>query len=153
MNNGMQSLRREQDHAHLILEHSPLGSGMRALLVAIGTLSVFLGIIGIVLPLVPTTPFLLLAAACYARSSEKCYQWLLNHKWFGEYIYNYRAGKGIPLKVKVTMIGFIWLTIGTTAGFTIDIVWVQIMLVCIATGVTAQLCYLPTLKREKLTRG
>jgi len=153
MNNGMQSLRREQDHAHLILEHSPLGSGMRALLVAIGTLSVFLGIIGIVLPLVPTTPFLLLAAACYARSSEKCYQWLLNHKWFGEYIYNYRAGKGIPFKAKVTMICFIWLTIGTTAGFTIDIVWVQIMLVCIATGVTAQLCYLPTLKREKLTRG
>jgi uncharacterized membrane protein YbaN (DUF454 family) len=153
MNNDMQSLQREQDHAHLILKNSPLGSGIRALLIVIGTLSVICGIIGIALPLVPTVPFLLLAAACYARSSEKCYLWLLNHKWFGEHIYNYRAGKGIPLRAKVTMIGFLWLTIGLSVAFTIDIAWVQIMLVCIATGVTAQLYYLPTLKLEKQARN
>jgi len=148
VNKDMPSIRHGQDHAHPILEHSPLGPGLRGLLIVIGTLSVIFGIIGIALPLVPTTPFLLLAAACYARSSEKCYQWLLSHRWFGEYIYNYRAGNGIPMKAKVTMIAFIWLTIGTTAGFAIDIAWVQIMLICIATGVTAQLCYLPTLKRQ-----
>jgi len=142
----------QHDHAHPILEGSPLGPGLRALLIAVGTFSVICGIIGIVLPLVPTTPFLLLAAACYARSSERCYQWLLNHRWFGEYIYNYRSGNGIPLKAKVMMIAFIWLTIGTTAGFAIDIAWVQILLVCIATGVTAQLCYLPTLRRERQLR-
>ncbi|MDX8410625.1 MAG: YbaN family protein [Mariprofundaceae bacterium] len=153
MNDDTQNLHREQDHAHLILKNSPLGTGIRALLIVVGTLSVICGIIGIVLPLVPTVPFLLLAAACYARSSEKCYRWLLNHKWFGEHIYNYRAGKGIPLKGKVTMIGLIWLTIGFTAAFMIDIAWVQIMLVCIATGVTAQLCYLPTLKQEKQARN
>ena len=56
---------------------------MKALLVTVGTLSVGLGVLGIFLPLLPTTVFLLLAAACYARSSERFYQWLVNHRWLG----------------------------------------------------------------------
>jgi len=134
--------------ACLQFKASELGSGMRMIFIALGSLFVFLGIIGIVLPLVPTTPFLLLAAACYAKGSEKCYNWLFNHRWFGEYLRNYRDGKGIPLKVKVTMLIFLWLTISLSAGFIIDIQWVQIMLIGIATAVTAQMYYLPTFRPE-----
>ncbi len=135
-------------NACLQFKASELGSGMRMIFIALGSLFVFLGIIGIVLPLVPTTPFLLLAAACYAKGSEKCYNWLFNHRWFGEYLRNYRDGKGIPLKVKVTMLIFLWLTISLSAGFIIDIQWVQIMLIGIATAVTAQMYYLPTFRPE-----
>ncbi|MDQ6958638.1 MAG: YbaN family protein [Mariprofundaceae bacterium] len=135
-------------NASLQFKGSTLGPGMRMVLVVLGSLFVVLGIIGIALPLVPTTPFLLLAAVCYAKSSEKCYNWLFNHKWFGEYLRNYRDGKGIQLKVKVTMLIFLWLTMSLSAGFIIDIQWVQIMLIGIATAVTAQMCYLPTFKPE-----
>jgi len=134
--------------ACLQFKDSEMGSGMKMIFIALGSLFVFLGIIGIALPLVPTTPFLLLAAACYAKGSEKCYNWLFNHRWFGEYLRNYRDGKGIPLKAKVTMLIFLWLTISLSAGFIIDIQWVQIMLIGIATAVTAQMYYLPTFKPE-----
>ena len=70
-------------------------------MITTGTFFVGLGIIGIFLPLLPTTPFLLLAAACYARSSKRFYNWLLNNKWFGNYIKNYRERKGIPLQIKI----------------------------------------------------
>ena len=60
-----------------------------------------LGIAGIFLPLLPTTPFLLLAAACYVRSSPRLYRWLMNHRWTGEYIRDYREKRGLPLRTKI----------------------------------------------------
>ena len=65
-------------------------------------------------PVLPTTPFLLLAAICYARSSERFYHWLLNNRWFGEYLKNYREGRGIPLREKTLTVLALWLTIGFT---------------------------------------
>jgi hypothetical protein len=132
----------------MAMEGRALGPAARWFLVALGSLAVVLGIIGIVLPLVPTVPFLLLAAACYARSSEKCYAWLLNHRWFGEHIRNYRSGKGIPLRAKAAAIVLLWLAIGASAVFVIDIAWVRILLLAIAAGVTVQMCCLPTLRVE-----
>ncbi len=90
-------------------------------LIATGTFFVGLGIFGIFLPLLPTTPFLLLAAACYARSSKRFYNWLLNNKWFGNYIKNYRERKGIPLKIKILSISFLWIAIGYSAIFIVHI--------------------------------
>ena len=69
----------------------------RFLLIIAGTIFLVFGIIGIFLPILPTTPFLLLAAACYARSSKRFYNWLMNNKWFGNYIKNYNEGRGVPL--------------------------------------------------------
>jgi len=74
---------------------------VRVVLIVAGTFSIALGILGIFVPVLPTTPFLLLAAACYARSSQRFYDWLLNNKYFGNYIRNYRERKAIPLKGKV----------------------------------------------------
>lgn len=96
-----------------------------------GTSCLILGIFGIVLPILPTTPFLLLAAACYARSSEKAYNWMLNNKIFGKYIRNYQEGKGLPVKIRIFTIIFLWITITISIIF-IQIFWVQILLIIIA---------------------
>ena len=112
-----------------------------------GTFSLGLGIVGILLPLLPTTPFLLLAAACYARSSERFYHWLLNNRWFGNYLKNYWERKAIPLKVKVLSISFLWITIGYSAFFVVQILLGKIILVIIAIGVTIHILSIRVLKR------
>ena len=119
----------------------------RILLVTFGTLFVGLGIVGIFVPVLPTTPFLLLAAACYARSSPRFYHWLLNNRWFGNYIRNYRQRKGIPLKVKVLTITLLWVTIGVSAIFAVPSLAVRIILVLIAIGVSIHVLSLKTLKQ------
>ncbi len=123
-----------------------LNPWIRLLLIIAGTVSVGLGIIGMFLPLLPTTPFLLLAAACYARSSQKLYGWLLYNKWFGKYIRNYLQRNGIPLKLKIWTISLLWLAIGTSAIFAVELLVVRVVLVVIAICVTAHLLYVPTLK-------
>lgn len=117
----------------------------RFLLVAAGTACVALGALGVVLPLLPTTPFLLLAAACYARSSDRFYHWLMTNRWCGKSIRNYRAGNGIPRRQKVLTIALLWATIGTTACFAVDIWWVRILLLAIAVAVTTHLLNIKTL--------
>jgi len=73
-----------------------------------GVLAVVLGILGIFLPLLPTTPFLLLASACFARGSVRLHRWLLGHPVFGEYLANFEAGRGIPLKGKIVATVMLW---------------------------------------------
>ncbi|MBB6455064.1 hypothetical protein HNQ94_003559 [Salirhabdus euzebyi] len=121
----------------------------KILLIISGTISLVLGVIGIVLPLIPTTPLLLLAAACYVRSSDKLYQWLINNKWFGPYIVNYRAGKGIPLKAKVIGVTVLWTSISYTTLFVIPIFLVKILLVLIASYFTWFMLKIKTLPKER----
>jgi len=122
---------------------------IRWVLIAAGSIFLGLGILGIFLPILPTTPFLLLAAACYARSSKKFYDWLINNKWFGLYIKNYREGRGVPLKVKIYTISLLWITILFSAFFIINIFWVRIALILIAVGVTIHILTIKTYKRNK----
>lgn len=119
---------------------------IRRVLIVAGTLFVGLGIVGIFLPILPTTPFLLLAAACYARSSERFYRWLLNHPWFGKYIRTYQEGEGIPVKAKALSISLIWLTIFSSVIFVVHPLIVRIILIVIAACVTFYLLSLPTLR-------
>ncbi|GAB3384180.1 YbaN family protein [Azotobacter armeniacus] len=84
---------------------------VRHVLQAVGLLSLALGVIGIFLPLLPTTPFLLLAAACFMRSSRRFYLWLVGHPYLGPWIRDYLDGRGIPLKVKVYAVGLMWASI------------------------------------------
>jgi uncharacterized membrane protein YbaN (DUF454 family) len=120
---------------------------VRRLLIVAGSLLVGLGIIGIFVPMLPTTPFLLLAAACYARSSPKFYYWLLNNRWFGSYIRNYRQRKGIPLAIKIFILTLLWLTIGTSAAFAVQSLTVRIILILIAFGVSVHILSIKTLKQ------
>jgi len=118
----------------------------RTLLIACSTLCVVLGAVGMFLPILPTTPFLLLAAVCYARSSRRFYHWLMTNRWCGEYIRNYREGRGIPLKQKVLMILLLWLTIGYAAWFVVSLWWLKLILFGIAVAVTIHLVGIKTLK-------
>lgn len=117
------------------------------LLVAAGFLFVGLGVVGIFLPLLPTTPFLLLAAACFAHSSERFYRWLLNNKWFGPYVRGYREGRGIPAKVKIFTIALLWVAILSSAAFVVSNLIVRVILVVIAVGVTVHIVSIRPVKR------
>lgn len=126
----------------------PLVESMRKyLLIAAGTLSLGLGVIGIFVPLLPTTPFLLLAAACYARGSRRLHDWLMSRPRLGEYIRRYREGLGIPLLSKIFTIGLLWATISFSALVAVESTAVRVLLFLIAAGVTTHLLTLPTFKR------
>ena len=92
----------------------------KALWIALGSFFVALAAVGVALPGIPTTPFLILAAACYIRSSQKLYDWLISNKTFGPYLKNYREGKGIPKKAKVLAISMIILFVGSSVIFGIE---------------------------------
>jgi uncharacterized membrane protein YbaN (DUF454 family) len=117
---------------------------VRAFFFIIGSVSLALGGIGIILPVLPTTPFLLLALACYFRSSQRMTQWMLTNKYFGKYIKNYREGKGIPLNTKLFALITLWATIVYSAFFIIPLWIVQIVLFIVAIAVTLHLIRLPT---------
>ena len=111
----------------------------RYALIAAGSVCVALGAIGVVLPLLPTTPFLLLAAACYIRSSPRFYHWLISNRVLGAYIRDYLSGAGIPVRAKVITIGLLWLAIGSSAVFFVEVTWVRVLLLLIAIGVSAHI--------------
>jgi uncharacterized protein len=121
---------------------------IKYLLIIAGSISLALGTIGIFLPILPTTPFLLLSAACYMRSSEGMYKWLLGNRWFGEYIRNYREGRGIPFKTKIFALAILWAAIVYSAFVALDeILIAQVALLLVAVGVSIHMVRLPTLKK------
>jgi uncharacterized membrane protein YbaN (DUF454 family) len=127
----------------------------RWLLMTTGIISVGLGTAGIFLPLLPTTPFLLLAAACFIRSSDRLYQWLIHNRWFGSYIRNYREHRSIPLRAKVIALILLWTTM-TYSAFILLRHWaLQVLLLLIASAVTLYLLSLKTMpgKTRKPEKG
>ncbi|MBX8605813.1 YbaN family protein [Pseudomonas cichorii] len=119
---------------------------VRYLLVAVGWTSVGLGVIGIFLPVLPTTPFLLLAAACFARSSPRFYNWLVNHKRLGPWIRDYLAGNGIPLKGKVYAIGLMWVSISLSC-YLVPLPWARSFMLASAVLVTIYILRQKTLHK------
>lgn len=116
-----------------------------------GSLSLILGIVGIFIPVLPTTPFLLLASFCYLRSSERMYQWLMNHKIFGAYIYSYLTYKAIPKKTKVGTMIFLWSTL-IVSIIMVPSLHIRIFLLAVGLGVTAHLMLLKTLSHEDIKK-
>ncbi|HWV09558.1 MAG TPA: YbaN family protein [Pseudomonas sp.] len=100
---------------------------IRYALLTVGWLSVALGVIGIFVPILPTTPFLLLAAACFMRSSERFYHWLVDHPRLGPWIRDYLEGNGIPLKGKVYALGLMWLSIGFSC-YLVPLFWARLFM-------------------------
>jgi len=116
----------------------------RGVFFALGSVALVLGFVGIFLPILPTTPFLLVTAWCYSKSSKKFHAWLLNHRWFGKYIRDYQEGRGIPVQTKVVSIATLWATILVSIIFFIDVIYANIAMLAIAACVTAYLLWLPT---------
>ena len=124
-------------------------NGTAGLLLKIaGTLALVIGGVGVILPLLPTTPFLLLAAVCYARSSERWYRWLLYNRWFGSYIRNWHEGKGIPMKTKALSILFLILTMGYSAVVVVPFFIGKVALIIVAVCVSVHILSFPTLESD-----
>jgi len=119
----------------------------RQLLIITGTICVAIGVIGIFIPILPTTPFLLLAAACYLRSSQRFYNWLMNNRWFGTYIRNYIEGRGIPVKVKLFTIVLLWVAISISIWLAANWI-VTVILLIIAIGVTLHIVFIRAKKKS-----
>jgi uncharacterized protein len=127
--------------------HEPqtyLDHAARWMLIASGLICVGLGALGILLPGLPTTPFLLLAAYCFARSSEHFHGWLLNHRWLGSYVRNFEEGRGMTRAAKASTLLVMWLSFGVTIVFFVPVVWGQVAMMLLAVAVSIYLLRLPT---------
>lgn len=120
---------------------------LKLILIITGSLFVVIGIIGIFIPLLPTTPFLLLAAALFARSSDKFYKLITNNKWFGAYIKDYNEGKGIRLKVKISAIIILWISIIISVLF-LKLLILKLSLMFIALLATTYIISIKTVKNN-----
>jgi uncharacterized protein len=124
----------------------------KLLLIACGTLCVALGVIGIFLPIMPTTVFLLMAAACYARSSERFYQRLLNQRYLGSYIRNHREGRGMKRRDKAVTLVLLWIGIGATIIFSMNALWGRLVMLGIATAVTVHVAKIPSFRPDPVAQ-
>ncbi|MCD7924460.1 DUF454 family protein [Bacteroidaceae bacterium] len=120
---------------------------MKILYTVVGTISLILGIIGIFLPLLPTTPFLLLTAAMYFRSSPRLYNWLIQQKYLGTYILNFRENKAIPLHAKIVSVSLIWISLSYCAICVVPYIWARIIFLLIAVGTTWHILSYKTLRK------
>ena len=118
--------------------------------IVLGSLSVAVALVGIVLPVLPTTPFLLLAAACYIRGSQRLYELLLRSKVLGPYISNYREGRGMTIGAKMVTLSLMWGAILYSLVMVTDDLWVRLLLLLIAVGVSV---HIVSLKRVVPLRG
>ena len=115
----------------------------KILLLTIGFIALILGFIGMFLPILPTTPFALVAAACFARSSDKLHHWLVNTRHFGDFIRHYNEGTGVPKATKVRAIAFLWIAL-VVSMFLIQLLWVRFLLVAVGAAVTTHISLIRT---------
>jgi uncharacterized membrane protein YbaN (DUF454 family) len=113
-----------------------MGKLKRRLFIIAGTISIGIGVIGIIVPVLPTTPFLLLAAICYMRGSRRLYNALLCNRFIGSYVRNYLEGRGMSLKVKFWTLSLLWIAIGCTATLATNNLIIRILLLAVLIGVT-----------------
>jgi hypothetical protein len=144
-----------RQNPHMSLDHLPTSPAppaasplLRALFLGIGVLATALGVFGIFLPLLPTVPLLLLAAACFARSSPRHYTWLLEHPRLGPLVSDYRDGNGMPLRAKVWAILLLWTSISLSALLFSSVLPIKLALFAVAVGVTFYLLRLPNRNEE-----
>lgn len=122
---------------------------VKTLFVVLGALSLLLGLVGIFVPLLLTTPFLLLAAALWVRSSPRLYAWLLAHRRLGPYIRNFRENRAIPLRAKIYSVTLLWATLLYCIFFVVEEWWwAQLALLAVAVGVTWHILSFATLRKE-----
>ncbi len=122
---------------------------LRWILICCGWICIVAGVIGVFLPLLPTVPFLLLAVACFARSSVRFHRWLVEHSHLGPLLRDYLNGRGIPLRAKRMAIGMVWVSFPASTFLFAQALWLKILLMTVAVGITIYLLLLPTGPGEK----
>lgn len=122
---------------------------MKLIFLTIASVSLALGVVGIFLPVLPTTPLLLLSASLYARSSDRLYQWLITHRVFGDYIRSFREDKAISLKHKIISLSTLWAVMLYSIFFVVNEKWyLQLLLASIALGVSIYILSFKTKKED-----
>lgn len=129
-------------------EFSTKNNMKKFILKLFGLLSLIFAIIGIFLPILPTTPFLLLSSFLFLKSSKKLHNWLIEHKIFGQYIKDFQQEKAIPVKIKILSVSMLWLSIISSVIFFTDKIWLKILLITIAVGVTIHILNYKTKKKK-----
>ncbi|NLI54769.1 MAG: DUF454 domain-containing protein [Clostridiales bacterium] len=119
------------------------------LLIALGSLSLGLGAVGVALPVLPTTPFLLVTLYCYLRSSRRLYDWLIHHRLFGKYLYNYVAYRAVPRQTKLAALVVLWAGL-ITSMILVNILWVRLLLLAVGVAVSIHLFLLKTIDASQL---
>lgn len=117
---------------------------IRYLLLGLGWLFLGLGVIGLFVPVLPTAPFVLIAAACFMRSSERLHAWLVSHPQLGCHIEDYLAGRGLRRRTKVLALTMLWVSVLASAILFVPLLMVDVLLIGVAAGVSAYLLRLPT---------
>jgi uncharacterized membrane protein YbaN (DUF454 family) len=120
---------------------------VRVLLNVLGTIFLALAVLGIILPLLPATPFLLLSSACYLRGSRRLYSWLMNHKYLGPYITNIKEKRGMPLKAKLVTISILWASL-LLSMYRMESRAVDLILIVVGIGVSALILKIKTMETE-----
>lgn len=123
---------------------------VRILFIIAGFVSLLFAILGIFLPLLPTTPLVLLAAYLFGKSSEKFHFWIINNKVFGKYIKNYQDGKGITRRSKITAITSMWAVLLISVFWATEVLFLRIILTTVGLAVTIHLLRMPTYDENKL---
>jgi len=113
-----------------------------------GMFSLIIGFIGLLVPIMPTSPFLIIAAVCFFRSSEKMYNWLIHHRIFGRYIRGYLDYRALPLSTKIFSVLFLWIAIGTSLWLFVKTLWIALLILAITFAVSIYLLRLKTLSKE-----
>ncbi|MBQ8811459.1 MAG: YbaN family protein [Bacteroidales bacterium] len=119
---------------------------MKMILTIVGLISLALGITGIFLPVLPTTPFLLLSAALFLKSNKGLYDWLLDHPRLGTYIRNFMEYKAIPLRIKILSVSMVWMTLSYCAIFVAEHWLFRVFFIVLAIGITIHILSYATLK-------
>jgi uncharacterized membrane protein YbaN (DUF454 family) len=123
-----------------------LSSLQKGFYIIVGTVSLILGFIGVFVPVLPTTPLVLLSAACYLRSSKKLHRWIISNERFGPMIRDYQSGKGLKKSTKIQAISLMWIMILTSAYFFVENTIAQGAMILTAIVVTIYLLRLPIIK-------
>jgi hypothetical protein len=121
----------------------------KRVLIAFGFVTLSLGITGVFLPILPTTPFLLLSAWAWMKSSKRFYKWLIHNRFFGTYIRNYKEKRGITRLHKTITLIILWIGIGYAALFVSNRLWLSLLLFAIAIGVTVHIVFLRTVSARQ----
>ncbi len=108
-----------------------------------------LGVVGICVPVLPTTPFILLAVLCYLHSSEKLYEWLIHHKAFGAYIFNYMTYRAVLRSTKIGAMIFLWMGL-IISTLIINNWYIRGILFLVGAGVSIHLLTLKTIKKSEI---
>ena len=122
----------------------------RRVFIIAGTIALVLGVVGIILPVLPTTPFLLLAAICYMRGSQRLYNALLCNRFVGNYVRNYLEGRGMSLMNKIWTISLLWIAILCTVFLVTESLVIRIILAVVLVGVTVHILLIRTLENKKI---